>query len=93
MRAHSSDSSPEWTVSVFCRRTSRRSYGRSAVPTQSMRLAFIGWRKPGSLAPRTKIRFVIAIAFSLLVLAGWGALFYFLITEENLFKVGLEGTQ
>jgi hypothetical protein len=49
-------------------------------------LAVIGWRKPGSLAPRTKIRFVIAIGFSLLVLAGWAALFYFLATEQNPFE-------
>jgi hypothetical protein len=50
-------------------------------------LAVMGWRKPGSLAPRTKIRFVIAIGFSLLVLAGWAALFYFLATEQNPFEI------
>ncbi len=56
-------------------------------------LAAIGWRKPGSLAPRTKIRFVLAIAFSLLVLAGWAGLFYFLATQENPFQATFEGAQ
>lgn len=49
-------------------------------------LAIIGWRKPGSLAPRTKVRFVIAIAFSLVVLAGWGVLFFFLATKGMAFE-------
>jgi len=30
------------------------------------------WKKPGSILPRTKARFVLAILFSLLQLAGWG---------------------
>jgi hypothetical protein len=30
---------------------------------------------------------VIAIGFSLLVLAGWAALFYFLATEQNPFEI------
>ena len=45
-------------------------------------LAIVGWRKPQSLAPRSKLRFVAAIAFSVLVLAGWGALFYFVIANR-----------
>ena len=49
-------------------------------------LAVIGWRKPGSLAPRTKIRFIIAVVFSLLVLGGWGVLFFFLATKGHLFE-------
>lgn len=49
-------------------------------------LAIIGWRKPASLAPRTKIRFVIAILFSLIVLAGWGTFFYFLATKGTAFE-------
>jgi hypothetical protein len=56
-------------------------------------LALIGWRKPGSLAPRTRARFVAAIAFSLMVIAGWCLLLYFLITERSPFEsAGLEGT-
>src|SRR5687767_8552351 len=35
-------------------------------------LAITGWRKPRSIAPRrTTLRFIIAIAFSVLVMAGW----------------------
>jgi hypothetical protein len=30
------------------------------------------WKKPGSILPRTRFRFVLAILFSLLQLAGWG---------------------
>jgi hypothetical protein len=55
----------------------------------SILLAVLGWRKPGSLAPRTKIRFVLAIAFSILVIIGWVALIFFVATEEGI----LEGTQ
>ncbi len=33
------------------------------------------WNKPGSILPRTKIRFVLAILFSLVQVAGWGFLF------------------
>ena len=50
-------------------------------------LTAIGWRKPGSLAPRTKIRFVIAVVFSLIVLAGWVVAFYFLVTKQNPFEM------
>ena len=34
------------------------------------------WKKPGSILPRTKIRFVLAIMFSLLQLAGWGLVLF-----------------
>ena len=50
-------------------------------------LAIIGWRKPGSLAPRTKIRFVVAIVFSFTLLAGWVVVFYFLITQQDPFEM------
>ncbi len=33
------------------------------------------WNRPGSILPRTKIRFVLAIIFSLVQVAGWGFLF------------------
>jgi hypothetical protein len=38
--------------------------------------SFVAWKKPGSLAPRSKVRFVIAIILGLLTLAGWGAVFF-----------------
>ena len=42
-------------------------------------LAIVGWRKPGSLAPRrTRLRFVCAVAFAILALAGWGFLWWYL---------------
>jgi hypothetical protein len=57
-------------------------------------LTVVGWRKPGSLAPRTRIRFIVAVVFSLLVIVAWSVLFYFLITEQNPFEsAGPEGTQ
>ncbi len=34
------------------------------------------WKKPGSLAPRTKARFIFAIIISTLTLIGWGAAAY-----------------
>ena len=34
-------------------------------------LTALTWRKPGSLAPRTKVRFVIAALFALATLAAW----------------------
>lgn len=37
------------------------------------------WNAPSSILPRTKIRFVIAIFFALLQIAGWSILGYFLI--------------
>ena len=49
-------------------------------------LAIIGWRKPPSLAPRSKFRFIAAIAFSVLVLAGWGVLFYFVVVNREQFQ-------
>lgn len=38
--------------------------------------SIVMWKKPGSLAPRTKIRFVLAIVFAVLTLAGWAAVFF-----------------
>lgn len=49
-------------------------------------LAIFGWRKPGSLAPRSKVRFVLTIAFSLLILAGWAVLFYFISASGEVFQ-------
>jgi hypothetical protein len=52
----------------------------------SIVLAIVGWRKPGSLAPRSRVRFVAAVVFSLLVLAGWGVLFYFITVKGEVFQ-------
>ena len=53
----------------------------------AMLLAFIGWRKPGSLVPHaTKIRLLCAIAFALITLSGWGVVFYFMATREDFFQ-------
>ena len=49
-------------------------------------LAIVGWRKPPSLAPRSKFRFVAAIALSGLVLVGWGVLFYFVVVNREQFQ-------
>jgi hypothetical protein len=49
-------------------------------------LAIVGWRKPRSLAPRTVVRFIAAIVFSLAVLAGWAVLFYFIATNRPGFR-------
>jgi hypothetical protein len=44
-------------------------------------LALYGWSKPGSLVPRTKVRFVLAILIGLLEMFGWGLLVYSIITS------------
>lgn len=45
-------------------------------------LAILGWRKPGSLAPRrTKLRLAFTIAFSTVMLGAWGVGIYFLVTK------------
>jgi len=49
-------------------------------------LAILGWRKPASLAPRTKVRFYMAVLFSLLVLGGWAIMFYFVATKGSPFE-------
>ncbi|HWN96813.1 MAG TPA: B-box zinc finger protein [Methylomirabilota bacterium] len=49
-------------------------------------LAVFGWRRPGSLAPRSKIRFVLAIVFSLLEIAAWVAFFYFISVSGEVFQ-------
>ena len=41
------------------------------------------WRSPPSLVHRSKIRFVIAIIFALLQIAGWGILFVSLATRHH----------
>ena len=38
----------------------------------SIFIAIRFWKKPGSILPRTKMRFVLAILFSCIQLAGWG---------------------
>jgi hypothetical protein len=38
--------------------------------------SIVAWKKPSSLTPRTKVRFIIAIIISILTLVGWGALFF-----------------
>lgn len=40
----------------------------------SIYVALKNWNKPGSLLPRTKLRFVCAVIFSSLQIIGWGAL-------------------
>ena len=37
------------------------------------------WRKPSSIIPRTKIRFIIAIIVSLLQLTGWFMVFFLIV--------------
>ena len=49
-------------------------------------LAILGWRKPGSIAPRGKWRFVVAIIFALLIMGGGGVVLYFLITKAGSFE-------
>jgi len=49
-------------------------------------LAIVGWRKPGSIAPRGKWRFVLAIVFALIVMGGWGVGIYFLVTRAGEFE-------
>jgi hypothetical protein len=49
-------------------------------------LAIVGWRKPGSLAPRSSWRFVVAIAFSLIVMTAWGLGIYRLVAHGRVFR-------
>ena len=37
------------------------------------------WKAPSSIIPRSKIRFILAIVFSVLQIAGWAWLIYYLI--------------
>jgi hypothetical protein len=41
------------------------------------------WKSPPSLVRRSKIRFVVAIIFAVLQIAGWGILFVFLATRHS----------
>ena len=43
-------------------------------------MAIYHWNKPTGVIPRSRIRFVLAILFALLEMAGWAALFIVLIT-------------
>ena len=42
-------------------------------------LVICGWRKPGSLVPRSRWRFVLALLIGAAQIIAWGALFYSLI--------------
>jgi hypothetical protein len=46
-------------------------------------LAITAWRKPSSILPRTKIRQVLALLFSVLQIIGWAALGVFLFQKRN----------
>jgi hypothetical protein len=41
------------------------------------------WKSPASLVHRSKIRFVVAIIFALLQIAGWGILFVSIATRHR----------
>jgi len=41
-------------------------------------MAIMWWKKPASILPRTRIRFIFAITIGLLQIAGWCALFAFM---------------
>lgn len=45
-------------------------------------LALYGWRKPGSLVPRTRVRALLAILMGLLQMGGWAALVYFVVLGD-----------
>ncbi|MCE1225854.1 MAG: hypothetical protein LWW87_05110 [Geobacteraceae bacterium] len=47
----------------------------------SFYLALRGWNKPSSILPRTKIRLVLALLFSVLQMIGWAALGVFLFQK------------
>ena len=42
-------------------------------------LVIYGWRKPGSLVQRTRVRFVLALLLAVAQIGAWGVFFYFLI--------------
>jgi uncharacterized paraquat-inducible protein A len=42
-------------------------------------LVIFGWRKPGSLVPRSRVRFVLALLVAAAQIVGWGVFFFFLI--------------
>ena len=48
----------------------------------SVVLSFWFWRRPGSLLPRTKIRFILAILIGLAQCVGWVAFFWALRTNK-----------
>ncbi|HMJ89600.1 MAG TPA: B-box zinc finger protein [Candidatus Acidoferrum sp.] len=43
--------------------------------------SIVAWKKPGSLAGRSKVRFIIAIIIAALTIIGWGVGAYFLISS------------
>ena len=47
----------------------------------SLFLALVYWSRQWSLLPRSRVRFVIAIILAILLMAGWAALLYYLITN------------
>jgi hypothetical protein len=49
----------------------------------SIILAFWFWKRPGSLVPRTRIRFILAILFSLAQCVMWFAFFWAIATQRK----------
>jgi len=47
----------------------------------SLFLALVYWSRQWSLLPRSRVRFVLAIILAILLMAGWAALLYYLITN------------
>lgn len=41
------------------------------------------WKSPGSIIPRTKVRYVIAIVVALIQVAGWGILAWAMLRNDN----------
>ena len=47
----------------------------------SVVMAFMWWKRPSSILPRTRVRYILAILIGGLQIAGWCALFAFLATR------------
>lgn len=45
-------------------------------------LSIYYWNKPGSILPRTKIRFILAIIFALAQMIGWGVFLFFMFNGK-----------
>ncbi len=45
-------------------------------------IAIRNWKSPGSIIPRTKIRYIAAIIIACLQITGWSALFYNMIAKS-----------
>jgi hypothetical protein len=52
----------------------------------SLFLAMRYWRRPTSLLPRTKVRFILAILLATLQIAGWAVLFYGFASQRGWVK-------